>query len=119
MQNASQLARAAGTVRGDGFIGDCIQPAGLRVTLDRGIECGSVKSLEPRAENAPVRSGSTAQQPSRSPLCSYLMIAPEAAAGKLQESEVPGRDHHRHAQDCPAYDAFVADDIQKGRDGGA
>jgi hypothetical protein len=50
MQNASQLARAAGTVRGDGLIGDCIQPAGLRVTLDRGIECGSVKSLEPRAE---------------------------------------------------------------------
>jgi hypothetical protein len=43
------------------------------------------------------------------------MIAPEAAAGKLQDNEVPGRDHHRHAQDCPAYDAFVADDIQKGR----
>jgi hypothetical protein len=47
------------------------------------------------------------------------MIAPEAAAGKLQESEVPGRDHHRHAQDRPAYDPFVADDIQKGRDSGA
>jgi len=49
-RNASQLARASGTVRGKSFIRMRIQLAGMGIPLDRGIELLRVEGLEPRAK---------------------------------------------------------------------
>src|ERR1700692_1536292 len=49
-QNASQVARAPGAVRGKSFFRMRIELAGTGVTLDGGVEPLSVEGLEPRAK---------------------------------------------------------------------
>ena len=49
-QNASQFARLAGPVRGNGFICERIEFAGASVTFDRGVKLSGLERLIPRAK---------------------------------------------------------------------
>ena len=48
--NASQVARAPGAVRGEGFFGMGIKLAGVDIPLYRGVELPCVEGLVPRAK---------------------------------------------------------------------
>ena len=49
-RNASQVARASGAVRGEGFVRVRIKLAGADIPLDRSVELLRVEGLEPDAK---------------------------------------------------------------------
>jgi hypothetical protein len=49
-QNASQVARTPGAVRGEGFIRVCVAFAGAFVPLDGGVESLRIEGVEPRTK---------------------------------------------------------------------
>jgi hypothetical protein len=52
-RNASQLARASGTVLGKSFVGERIEFASLRVTIDRSVEPLRIECLRRISGSSP------------------------------------------------------------------